>query len=354
MRSSEHQSVPDTVDIRDLRGEYCDPPTQTITGETLEVQGRPLHVEVRAVVYHPTIKNWLDGGSVEPSGSRTVFGIFLSSGTAGQLIQLVRGPSEFSVSTNDDNWQLVQEKKILEAVGEHPPVSFVVAPLPRAHQTNERIYESTAPGILLSDALSIVADAYGRGELTAKEVALILRKMHSSVHQSLAQLHSLGIKHHHAHASPGNFNVDIRTANATVFDYTLAVSRDRPDTFMEVDHPVRKLLTADDLEEDIQTFELSWQQALAAAELSTTPLEDSDTQAMDAAIAQLEPAVIRAALRSIGFSGVSDNDVQSIIAAQEIVIGKAPDIFYPKNTANQRLKTRFALARRAIEEFIFW
>lgn len=350
MRTTEVQQVPQSIDIRDFRGEHCGPPPH-LSSETLEIQGRFVDVQLRTIIYHPTRINGLDGGSIDPNGSRTMFGIYVDSGAKDQLVQLVRGPSEFSVSKSDYEWELAQEKRILEVIAEYPPKPFLASSLPRAHKTNEAIYESTAPGVLVGDAVAIVAKAYRCGELSEYDAALILTKMNLSVRHSIAQLHDLGIKHHHAHVFPGNFNIDLQTGNATLFDYTLAASKNHPDTFTEVDYPVRKTLNAENLDEDIQAFEFSWQGALEAVGLPINLLEEFDVEAMDTAIAKLEPTVVRAALRSVGLNNVSGNDVQRVIELQGTVIGNAPDISYPKDTLSERLKTKLSLAKFAVSRF---
>ncbi len=330
------------VDIRDLTWYEH---SRVQASETLLLQGQPVDLEVASITYAPTVKG-MDGN--DPCGRRTMFGVFASYGHHRLLIQLLDRPAQYTAA--GDVWGRVEvgrEKRILELLGQQATTQLVTA-APEAFQTDETIYESTAPGIQLARAFDVVAKALERGELSSQEASLILTKFNISARLALQALHDRGVKHNHPH--PRNFNVDIRTGDLKIFDYTFAVSKYAPDTVFELDQgPV----TADNMDEDDKEFVGEWLCYAQLAGLSWVPLlQDFDPSAMAAALAKLEPTVIRGVLHDLGVTNVTDQDVQQVQAAQARVISAMPEVYYPKDTRMQRLRHRATVARTFLREMV--
>lgn len=351
MKTESLRSIPEKIDIQDVRRatDHFYSYGQVLASECIGGD-KPIDIQLRSVAYRPTVKSpsIYDGVMEEPNGNRIMFGIFADNGLHRRLIQLVSGPSEFIVDGREDKSELRQEKKILAQIAKHPSIPFIAEPLPNALQTSEAIYGSTAPGIVLRHALDIIAGAYHSGELSKRELTLLLRKMHTSALVSLGNLHSIGIKHNHSHIE--NFNIDIRTGNATIFDYTYAVSNTAPDTII---HTKRRIFTADNFGEDIAEFQRSWREYLKHLKLDEVKLLSTPGNLeVETAIAKLAPTVIRAALYKLDVSNPSEEEIERIMTIQDELIGIAPTVRYPKNTFRQRLKTRLVNAKASVSGFI--
>jgi hypothetical protein len=311
--------------------------SRAICDETVLLDDTPVAIELRAVQYSPTIKD--AQGWSEHAGVRLMFGAFVRAGDNVRLIQHIAGPQQFSVSPHHFDLQLQQERRILELIAQQLAPDFVTMPLPHAYQARDVIYESTAPGIRMDEATEVIANAYANGELTEEDTSLLLEHMRDSAYSAIASLHSIGIKHNHAH--PRNFNIDLVDGSATIFDYTIAVSTQARDTEFMADNG---LVTAERMEDDFLEFETKWQALLLSAAVSHLDYErEPDETTRNMALSKLLPMVVRRALREVGVDQVTDQAVVQVIEAQGRLISNAPDISYPKNTLRQRLRGRWAM-----------
>lgn len=293
---------------------------QALSTESLLIQDVPIEVYVGPFTSLPKLSSE-DRDEESFNGQRTMFGVYARSSRRVHLIKLISGPAEFRVSEQENDDELLQERRALNVISRHSVSPSIVASLPRAFQSYDTIYESTAPGISSYRAIALIANAYHHGELTEQEVALMLARMHSSALQSLDGLHDLGIKHNHPHR--GNFNVDPATGFMTLMDYTFAE---------------KGRFTAPYLNQDNSEFESDWKIGLQDAGLSGIRAVDlADAGAANVAIAKLEHVVIRNALRELGFENVSNDEVERFIEAQLAAIEAAPAVVHPKSTLRKRI-----------------
>jgi hypothetical protein len=327
------------IDIRHV-GEAAQDRPKILASQWLDLRGTQVVVDVASVVLPAT-------EGLRPTGDRTAVATFATVHAVCEQLQLVRGPLLFAAhKSRGRDCEVRREWRTLNALG-NGVTPGAVHFVPDAPQTPARVYESTAPGVPLQDCIEWIADAYQGSGLSERHTALLLARIYHSARSGLHTLHQAGIEHRHPHER--NFNVDLQTGHATLFDYTESVVRHR------VAGWYHRSAWRDAAQRDTEYFDGIWQRRLETHGLSAvkTPAEDNYGD-MQQAVGRLETVATRAILAKLGLTALPDADIQQVIAAQDWLIGRVPDIYYPHSTDTDRRRPRLRrLARQVLDAVVY-
>ncbi len=264
-------------------------------------RGTNLEVSIKQVTYP------IGNERGEPKGERRMFAVCM-----GPLVyKLVQGPLKFS--SEKKNTQIENELRTLGVIGHLPGT---VSLLPNAFNKVNEIYESTIPGIPLSNILNDLLTAYIKRYLSEDEFKIILHKIYSDAKSLLDNLHKYGVKHCHPHCR--NFNIEPSNCAVGIFDFTTAEKTEG------------KNLTLDEY-----AYLNSWlnSQLDFIFDMSIEQIEDitySDEE-LESVIKKIEPIILRSMLHSLGINNVSDSYIQKIMDTITDIILECPTIVYPKD-----------------------
>lgn len=268
----------------------------------------------------------LTGGYGQEIGERTVFGVYIQNedGTRNVHEQTIGGPVRFTVHDPADP-QLTRERTALEHIRNRVAMNAggLILPTPGARESQTELYENTAPGIGLKDAVFCIKQAENLGRLSHEEAVAILGRIHDSAIQALDNFHSTGLIHGHAHLR--NFNVDTATGRSSLFDYTLAIQDGQDVATARAEWWG---MNDSNSSEDLARFEGRWTETLAANGL--TPANSQlDEAEQNKAVAKLERVVALVALWNTTGTPPSDNEIDGYLRARRDLVSDAPTIVYP-------------------------
>jgi len=266
-------------------------------------------------------------------GKRTHLGVAVESqdGSKRTFVQSVAGPLWFRTKKPNEP-QLDRERTALRRTGARAADigrralrhSGLIAPSPNAEPAEGELYETTAPGVGLLNAIWAVQTAYTAGRLSENEAANIFTSMYDAATSSLTAFHNTKLIHGHAHLR--NFIIDPATGNVQLIDYTLAVKKN-----LILNWARRNTVGADEWNaaQDRARFKREWKEQIEKIGLSPTTSHLSMEERKVAA-AQLERAVALDALHKVTGVYPSEGEIDRFIDIQHDLISDAPTVTYPQ------------------------